>query len=135
MLQWAGQADWVKLNEEELALLQGREGDLTQRDEAFLRQHRLEGLVVTRGSEGATLLTQQAPAFHVAPVEALRVVDTVGAGDALASVLLVGLNRGWPMRLTLERAQQFASAMVGQRGATVDDPEFYRPFVEAWGMA
>ena len=135
VLQWVGQADWVKLNEEELALLQGREGDLIQRAEAFLRQHGLEGLVVTRGSKGATLLTRQSSAVDVAPVEALRVVDTVGAGDALASVLLVGLKLGWPMRETLERAQLFASAMVGQRGATVDDPTFYRPFIEAWDMA
>ncbi len=135
VLEWVGQADWVKLNDEELALLQGSEGDLTGRADAFLRHHRLEGLVVTRGAEGATLLTRDEPAFEVAPVAALRVVDTVGAGDALASVLLLGLNRGWPMRQTLERAQHFASAVVGQRGATVDDAEFYRPFIEAWDIA
>jgi fructokinase len=74
-------------------------------------------------------------ALDVAPVEALQVVDTVGAGDALASVLLLGLSQGWPMGQTLERAQQFASAMVGQRGATVDLPDFYQPFIEAWDLA
>jgi fructokinase len=134
VLEWVGQADWVKLNDKELALLQGREGELSERADAFLRRHRLEGLVVTRGAEGATLLMRNQPAFEVAPVAALRVVDTVGAGDALASVLLLGLDLGWPMRQTLERAQHFASAVVGQRGATVDDAEFYRPFIEAWDI-
>jgi fructokinase len=36
---------------------------------------------------------------------------------------------------TLERAQAFASAIVGQRGATVRDPAFYQPFLADWGLA
>lgn len=135
VLQWVDQADWVKLNEEELALLQGREGDLAARADAFLRQHGLQGLVVTRGEEGATLLMRDQAAIDVAPVAALQVVDTVGAGDALASVLLLGISRAWPMAETLERAQRFASAVVGQRGATTAQRAFYGPFFDAWGLA
>jgi fructokinase len=129
---WAAQADWVKLNEEELALLlPNGHSDAGE----FIRRNGLEGLVVTRGAQGATLLLRDQSVMEVAPVAALQVVDTVGAGDALASVLLLGLNLGWPLRQTLERAQQFASALVGQRGATVDRPDFYRPFIEAWDLA
>lgn len=135
VLEWVGQADWVKLNEEELALLQGKDGDLELLAAEFLQRHMLEGLVVTRGAEGASLLMPDQPAVEVAPVEALRVVDTVGAGDALASVLMLGLNLGWPIQQTLERAQHFASVVVGQRGATVDQLDFYRPFLSAWGLA
>jgi fructokinase len=135
VLEWVGQADWVKLNEAELDLLQGRQGDLASRAGAFLAQHALEGLVVTRGSQGACLLLQNQPPFDVAPVAALQMVDTVGAGDALAAVLLTGLNQGWPMRQTLERAQHFASAVVGQRGATVHQADFFRPFISAWGLS
>jgi fructokinase len=135
VLEWVRQADWVKLNEEELALLQGRDRDVESHAAAFLRQYQLEGLVVTRGAKGASLLMRDQASVEVAPVAALQVVDTVGAGDALASVLLLGLNLGWPMSLSLERAQHFASAVVGQRGATVDQPEFYHPFLKAWGLA
>jgi fructokinase len=63
------------------------------------------------------------------------VVDTVGAGDAMTSILMAGVLQGWPYRQTLERAQAFASAIVGRRGATVEEPEFYQQFIDAWGLA
>jgi fructokinase len=135
VLEWVRQADWVKLNEEELASLQGQDGELRIRAEAFLRQNGLMGLVVTRGAEGATLLTRELAAINVAPNIAHQVVDTVGAGDALSSVLLLGLSQGWPMRETLERAQYFASAVVGLRGATTEERDFYRPFHTTWGLS
>jgi len=135
VLAWVEQADWIKLNEAELRELHTGDGDLAARAGGFLQAHRLEGLVVTRGEKGAMLLMRGQTPVEVAPVAALQVVDTVGAGDALASVLLTGLNRQWPMRTTLERAQQFASAVVGRRGATIDDPDFYRSFLGAWDLA
>ena len=61
-------------------------------------------------------------------------VDTVGAGDAFTSVTILGLTLGWPIQKTLERAQAFASAVVGVRGATVQDKNFYRPFVVQWEL-
>jgi fructokinase len=135
VLEWVAQADWVKLNDEELERLQEGEGDLNTRAGEFLQRHGLAGLVVTRGSKGATLLQREQSVIEVAPVKALQVIDTVGAGDALASVLLLGLMQKWPMQETLERAQHFASAVVGQRGATAEQPDFYRPFIEAWGLS
>jgi fructokinase len=63
------------------------------------------------------------------------VVDTVGAGDAFSSVMILGISRDWPLQLSLDRAQQFASAVVGQRGATVHDRRFYQPFAQAWAAA
>ncbi len=35
---------------------------------------------------------------------------------------------------TLERAQSFAARLVENRGATVSDPAFYRPFIDAWRL-
>jgi len=135
VLEWVGQADWVKLNEAEFALLHGTTADLSASAQGFLHQYGLQGVVVTRGERGAILISAELPPLTVAPVKALRVVDTVGAGDAFSSVLLLGLNLDWPMQETLERAQSFASALVGQRGATVGDAAFYRPFLETWGLA
>jgi fructokinase len=58
----------------------------------------------------------------------------VGAGDAFASVMILGLLREWPPLVTLQRAQDFASQIVGQRGATTADRSFYRSFIDDWEL-
>jgi fructokinase len=94
----------------------------------------LQLLLITRGAAGAELHTADGDSFLVTPDAGTGVVDTVGAGDALTSVLIAGVLQGWPYRETLERAQVFASAIVGRRGAIVEEPEFYHPYNEAWGL-
>jgi fructokinase len=126
-------ATWVKLNEHELALL-GTAGQSDKDAGEYLRRHYgLQGLILTRGSQGAELLGDH-EIIRVSPDMAPHVVDTVGAGDAFASVILLGLLQNWPLRTSLERAQAFASAVVGLRGATVTDREFYARFANDWGL-
>jgi fructokinase len=132
VLLWTGQADWVKLNQNELDLLAPGQGDLLTRARQFLAQYGLEQLILTRGEEGATVLTASGESESVKPSAATQVVDTVGAGDAFTSVFLLGQLRGWPLATTLGRAQEFASAIVGVRGATVSDRAFYQHFLDAW---
>lgn len=59
-------------------------------------------------------------------------VDTVGAGDGFAAVCILGAVSGWPVARLLTRADAFASAICGIRGAVPDSAEFYRPFLEEW---
>lgn len=134
-------ADWVKLNRSELALLadssgsgagENEDAELTALASAFLAQHGLTGLVVTLGRDGAFALSRDTSAVRVAPAPALAVKDTVGAGDAFASVLILGMIRRWPLAATLERAQSFASRIVEQYGATAADPALYRPYLDQW---
>jgi fructokinase len=127
-------AHWAKLNDDELMLLAPQQNTLQETMRLFLAQHRLEVLVVTCGSRGALAINQAGEFIEVAPAAGLAVVDTVGAGDAFAAVLLLGMQQGWPLPLTMERAQSFASALVTQRGATVRDLSFYRPFIDAWSL-
>lgn len=134
VLKLVGDADWVKLNHHELAALHPETGDIKADMQAFRAEHGLTGLIVTRGGKGALALDSNGEVVTVAPAEALTVVDTVGAGDAFASVLLLGIKQHWPLPLTMERAQAFASAVVGQRGATVRNSVFYRPFIESWAL-
>ncbi|MEI6706542.1 MAG: carbohydrate kinase [Methylococcales bacterium] len=122
-------ADWVKLNMEELIQLESSSYRFDQAMESFLAKHNLQVLVVTDGENGATALTHSGEYIHVKPNIQLDVVDTVGAGDAFAAVLLLGLQRGWSLTLTMDRAQNFASALVTQRGAIVQDLNFYLPFI------
>ena len=47
---------------------------------------------------------------------------------------ILGLLSDWPLDLTLQRAQTFASHIVGRRGATVGDAAFYQRFIEEWAL-
>lgn len=123
---------WVKLNQEELVLLQPGVSKGREAMEGFLEQHRLEGLILTRGAEGAELLTRAGDYRIVAPEPATQLVDTVGAGDAFTAVAILGLLREWPLQQLLERAQQFATRVVGLRGAITEDRLFYAPLLQQW---
>ncbi len=126
-------ADWVKLNSDELALLTGATAS-NENARAFLHRYQLQGLLVTRGAKGAELFLPNDQRLTVVPSPDVKLVDTVGAGDAFAAVLLLGLLKDWPLPLVLERAQQFAAAVVGRRGATVSEPGFYRVFSQDWQL-
>lgn len=132
--QWLAKAHWAKLNGDELMQLAPQQSSLQDTMRFFLAQHRLEVLVVTCGSQGATAVNQAGEFIEVAPTADLIVADTVGAGDAFAAVLLLGMQHGWTLQSSMERAQSFASALVTQRGATVQDMSFYRPFISAWNL-
>lgn len=128
-------AAWLaKLNDEELQQLVPDADDEAARIQRLIGDAGLQLLLITRGAAGAELLTAGGDSFRVVPDTVTEVVDTVGAGDAMTSVLVLGLLQGWPYLQTLERAQAFASAIVGRRGATVEEPEFYRQFIDAWGL-
>jgi fructokinase len=126
---------WIKLNEHELAALVPQAGDSMERIQRLQQEYTLDLLIVTRGAEGALIRAADSREYTVRPPPRVEFVDTVGAGDAFSSVLLLGLLRGWEVKLLLGRAQAFASAIVGVRGATVADPGFYRPYIEEWGLA
>ena len=91
--------------------------------------------MLTHGAEGAELITSSGDHFRVRPEKNIEVVDTVGAGDAFASIIILGLRHDWPLDITLQRAQLFASKLVGNRGATVNDADFYQFFINQWNLA
>jgi fructokinase len=128
------EARWVKLNEAELATLAPAGRDPEEQACALQETGQMELLIVTLGAAGALARQRYGTLLRVAPPAAVPVVDTVGAGDAFAAVVLLGLLRGWALATTLERAQSFAAAVVGIRGATPQRADFYIPFLERWGL-
>ena len=100
-----------------------------------MQRHGLTWVIVTRGKRGAFLLGDSGGVYETQPRSAIEVVDTVGAGDAFASVCILGLLHDWQPGLIMQRAQHFASLLVGQRGATINDPATYRSMIEAWQLA
>jgi fructokinase len=134
VLDMLSAAHWVKLNADELSLLSAAAPGNDPGPTGFLHQHRLTGLLLTHGARGAELFTRAGDHFSVRPDRSTAVMDTVGASDAFASVMILGLALEWPLDLTLQRAQTFASRIVGNRGATVSDRAFYQFFSRQWGL-
>lgn len=127
--------NWLKLNEDELDLITRAANNLEDAMSNLQSENALDLLVVTQGERGAVALTPDSSLKSVAPVKNTQVIDTVGAGDAFSSIILVGHYYEWPLSVILERAQAFASAIVGIRGATISDISFYQPFMEEWQLA
>lgn len=126
---------WVKLNDEELAIVMQSESANPVAVRRLARQcfehYGLELLIVTLGAQGAIALTRDA-LIEGAPVAASKLVDTVGAGDSFSAVMIAGLIRQWPLAVALERALQFAAAVCEMRGATTRDRTMYQRFLEQW---
>jgi len=138
-------ADIVKVNEEELqALFQWyfqigpQDAQLSTEEvhascRALMDRFGLEGLIVTLGHRGSVYFgpadvlvanrDNPAPPF---------VIDTVGAGDAFSAIFLLGRARGWPLELTLARANEFAGAICAVTGAVPADMNFYDKWVNRW---
>jgi len=122
---------WIKLNAAELAVIVPQEQSVEARARYLLSVSKAELIVVTQGEAGALAITGE-EICSASPETPVAVVDTVGAGDAFCSVLLLGLKKNWPLNDILTRAQQFAGMIVQQQGATSRDRELYKPFIKDW---
>lgn len=130
-----GDATWLKLNDDELDQLVPGSAPQLARAGRLVGEHDLDLLILTRGAAGATAIDKSGECREVRPTAAGEVVDTVGAGDAFAAVVLLGLLGDWPLALTLSRAQELAGRIVGLRGATPQDAAFYAPLIDRWGLS
>lgn len=126
-------ADWVKLNDEELAQLAGWfdavAPDDAGRAGALMARFGLQRLVLTCGASGwrfyapgGALLAQGAGVIQP------RVVDTVGAGDAFTALLLAGLALRRDLSATLSLANRYAAFVCGVRGPLPADPIALQPW-------
>jgi fructokinase len=129
-------ADILKVNDEELAWLLTVIG-APRDDEAaacatVIAAFGLRGLVVTLGARGALWQDADGTRLTVAAPAHVDVVDTVGAGDAFSAVFLLGERLGWPRTTTLARANAFAAAICGVRGAVPPDTALHAAWRRRW---
>jgi len=135
VLEWIRRATWVKLNDNELSeMVPGVKAPVEQAHE-LMTSTGLETLILTRGEQGVLMFTAESGEHSPPPVSASRVRDTVGAGDAFSSVVILGLTRNWVWPVILQRALEFAAAVVGLQGATTTDKEFYLRFKQDWELS
>jgi fructokinase len=121
------QADHVKLSAQELTVLQDMFGWKAAPSEGVRRLMETNGLKtvsLTRGEAGSELFTA-AGHFTAPAIEAADVVDTVGAGDGYAAVLIAGLLQGWRPERMLQQATEFAKRICEIEGAIPTDASFY----------
>ena len=102
--------------------------------EALAQRFDLRRVTITRGGDGWACL-DDAQGWLEGTSPAVTVRDTVGAGDAFASVLLLGELRAWPLRTTLQRAAEHATAVCGIAGAVDPASGIYAAAVAAWAVA
>jgi fructokinase len=128
-------ADWVKVNDEELARLAGwfgaGEGEAAQ-VAALMDRFALQRLVLTCGAAGWRLYGAGGERLAQGPGEPQpNLVDTVGAGDAFTALLLAGLARQRDLPATLALANRYASFICGLRGPLPASPQALAPWRDA----
>ena len=126
LLEGLSRATVVKLSGEEWDAASRLVGEDTPG--RLVERFQIEVLAVTRGSAGAELHVPGSSYRVECP--AVRVVDTVGAGDAFSAVLAAGVTRGADVRHTLRSACEVGTFVVQHRGAQVQLPEDLRTRLE-----
>ncbi|KAB7885620.1 PfkB family carbohydrate kinase [Poseidonibacter ostreae] len=127
---------WLKINDEELPLVSKALGLNSENEneqlEFILDKLNLELLILTKGSQGALLINKNKKTTQMDIVPVTKMADTVGAGDAFSSVVILGLVKAWDSALTIKRAMGFASKVCSLNGAIVNDKEFYNSVLKEW---
>lgn len=122
-------ADVIKVSDEDLDHLATPGATALEQAQHLMLGTRAGFIALTRGGEGATLLTRHGAVFHAKETGTLKVVDTVGAGDCFLAGLVVamlemGLAPDWGTQAVapaqaqnlLQNAIASASICVQRRG-------------------
>jgi fructokinase len=141
-------ADIVKVNDEELVqLIQWFVPDLAADAEhwatvkqgqamaALLKIFPLRTLIVTRGAQGYAAFDANGQCVAEGVSTPVTLVDSVGAGDAFTSVVVLGEGLGWALSKTLARASDFAATVCSVTGAVADNLQFYDRWLDQWHLA
>lgn len=139
------EANIAKVNEEELQAMFGWYFQIKPDDpalaaeevhascQALLQMFSLDALIVTLGHRGSVYFGADGQVLmHRDNPAPPFVIDTVGAGDAFSAIFLLGKMRGWPLDVSLARANEFAGAICAIPGAVPRDLGFYDGWVRKW---
>lgn len=129
-------ANYLKLNESELVELSSHliTNDIEIIAFSLKQQLKIDRMIVTQGAQGAFMIDDDEKLYETHTLITNNVVDTVGAGDAFSAILILGYLENWDVITTLKRAQEFASSIVSQQGATMRNSSLYSKFKESWSL-
>lgn len=98
----------------------------------LLDQTQAQGIVITRGKEGITLVTpSKSQDFPVKPVE---IVDVTGAGDTVIATLALAVGSGLSIEEAIQMANLAASLVVARFGAASVTLEEMRNSLNNWSQ-
>ncbi|MCX6910211.1 MAG: carbohydrate kinase [Verrucomicrobia bacterium] len=120
-------ANVLKLNDTELPVLAAMFGlGDSVREQLVALAHRfaLRAVALTRGAHGSVLLADGVWSEHTGLT--VKVVDTVGAGDAFTAAMALGLLAGRPLDDINRHANEVAAYVCSQPGATPALPQSLR---------
>jgi len=119
-------ADVITPNLKEFEAVVGpclNEHDIVQKGQAFLKDHDIDALLLTRGEQGMTLIQQNKEELHL-PAHAREVFDVTGAGDTVIAILGTALAANASLPTAMALANLAASLVVAKLGAAaVSTPE------------
>jgi fructokinase len=111
---------WLKLNEDELLVLTDLLGlggaTPSERLQSLRQRYGLELAALTRG-EGGCLLRSDRDEIELQGIP-VRVVDTVGAGDAFTAGLVTNVLEGRPLAEAADFANRLAARVAAAAGGT-----------------
>lgn len=124
-------ANILKINEDELKLVHKMflEGDYNRKKcaEDLRLKFNIELLAVTLGEEGAYLFKDNEVNFYTINIK--NVVDTTGAGDAYAAMLLLGYLKKWELYHINKSASELAGEIIQVTSALPKDDTIYQSFI------
>tara|TARA_B100001287_G_scaffold103423_1_gene86947 strand:+ start:169 stop:1581 length:1413 start_codon:yes stop_codon:yes gene_type:complete len=122
-------ADIITPNFQEFERVVGKvnsEPEITKKGKDLIKSLNLNSLLITRGSEGMTLLDKRNGKVirEDFPTEARDVFDVSGAGDTVIASIAAGLAGGFSLSESIRLANLAAGIVVGKSGtATVNQAE------------
>lgn len=126
-------ASVLKVNDIELPILAtlfGLTGDANAQLDQLAERWQLRAVALTRGDRGSVLRTAHERSEH--PGIRVRVMDTIGAGDAFTAAMTVGLLSGWALDDVNAHANEVAAFVASCAGGTPPLPHTIRhPFAQS----
>ena len=117
LTEFVRQADYVAVNDYEGKLLEERTG---RKLEQLAKEVR--ALVCTMGAKGSVIFAD-GQRHEIPIVEAEKVVDPTGCGDAYRAGLLYGISHGWDWPSTGKLSALLGAIKIAQRGAQNHAPK------------
>ncbi len=125
-------ADVLKLNSDEMKLVNEiilkEKFDESKTPEKIKEKFGIDLLCITNGSEGARIFGEEKVSVYSVKIPEDELVDTVGAGDAFASILCIGYLKEWNVERINKLASEFAGGIVKINGALPGDDSIYEKF-------
>jgi D-beta-D-heptose 7-phosphate kinase/D-beta-D-heptose 1-phosphate adenosyltransferase len=109
------------------------ESELVSKSRALIERLGIQALLITRHSEGMTLVQKDAPEIHL-PARAREVYDVSGAGDTVIATVACALGAGETLADAIGLATFAAGLVVARSGtASVSGPELRIEVADALG--